>query len=243
MQAVKSILSTRPVDEALVSKAREHKILLEAVSFIETEAVQSIEIQQEVALAATELATIVFTSMNAVNAVIGMLNGEMPDWRIYCMGQRTQELVSDYFGQHSIAGIADNASQLADLIIEEEETEKVIFFCGNHRRDELPEKLEANGIGVIEITVYETLIKPHRLSGVYDAVLFFSPSAVESFFISNKLPASTVVFAIGNTTAETVKRFCSNHIITAKSPGKSQLVEQAISYFNQLRSDLSNHHA
>jgi uroporphyrinogen-III synthase len=55
---------------------------------------------------------------------------------------------------------------------------------------------------------------------------------VEIFFIKNKLPETTVVFAIGDTTAKTVHKYCTNKIITARHPGKDELMEQAIEYFS-----------
>ena len=227
------ILCTRPVDELRIEEAKKKGITLDVLSFIETEAIQTIEIQQEVEWASVQEAIVVFTSMNAVEAVTEMLDGHIPDWRIYCMGYKTKQLITDYFGEGSIAGTADNATELADEIIENEDPEAVIFFCGNQRRDELPGKLQKHQIEVNEIVVYETIAVEHTVEKEYDAVLFFSPSAAESFFRKNKLIAKTIVFAIGNTTAQTVNRFCSNQVIISKLPGKEELVEQALAYFTK----------
>jgi uroporphyrinogen-III synthase len=227
----RTILSTRPVNNELVKKARAKGIQLDILPFIETEPIHSIEVQQEIELAAIELATVVFTSMNAVESVTHMLDGHIPEWRIYCMGHKTKELVKQYFGAGFIAGSADNASELADEIINNRETEEVIFFCGNQRRDELPLKLAEHDIPVNEVPVYQTILIPHKLEKKYDGVLFFSPSAAESFFTKNVLPELAIVFAIGSTTQETVASHCSNKIVVSKLPGKDALVEQAIDYF------------
>jgi uroporphyrinogen-III synthase len=73
----------------------------------------------------------------------------------------------------------------------------------------------------------------HTIDKVYDGILFFSPSAVESFFSKNKLPEQTVLFAIGNTTAKTIhRRYCNNRIMISDQPGKDELIEQAIEYFS-----------
>jgi uroporphyrinogen-III synthase len=227
------ILSTRPVNESQVEKAKLKGIALDTISFIETEPIQTIEVQQEIEWASTEQATVVFTSMNAVESVTEMLDGFVPAWRIYCIGFKTKELITSYFGADAIAGTADNASELADTIIENEETDEIIFFCGNQRRDALPRKLRKLDIDVNEIVVYETIIVHHTVDKKYDGVLFFSPSAVESFFKKNELPKSTVVFAIGNTTAETVLKYTSkNKILISNQPGKDELVAQAILYFS-----------
>jgi uroporphyrinogen-III synthase len=226
------ILSTRPVNQSQVEDAKLKAIQIDVISFIETEAIQTIEVQQEIEWASTEQAAVVFTSMNAVESVTGMLDGFIPTWRIYCIGFKTKELITSYFGADAIAGTADNASELADTIIEHEEYDEIIFFCGNQRRDALPRKLRKLDIDVNEIVVYETITVHHTVDKKYDGILFFSPSAVESFFKKNVLPKSTVVFAIGNTTAETVHKRCPNKILISDQPGKDELVAQAILYFS-----------
>lgn len=229
------ILCTRPVEKTQVEKAKQKGISLESFSFIETEAIQNIEIQQEIEWASVEETTVVFTSMNAVESVTAMLDGFVPSWSIYCMGHKTKQLVTEYFGEQAITGTADNASELANKIIENEEPEDVIFFCGNQRREELPVKLRAHHVNVNEIVVYETIQIEHTIDKVYDGILFFSPSAVESFFRKNTLSEKTVAFAIGNTTATTIHRYCPNKIMISEQPGKDELIEQAMEYFSGLK--------
>lgn len=227
-----NILCTRPIDAALADKAKRSNILIDVMSFIDTHPRQDIETQQEIEWVSTEHAIVVFTSMNAVDAVTDMLDGYIPEWRIYCMGHATQQQVASYFGEHAIAGTADSAAHLAEEIIENEEPDEVIFFCGNRRRDELPSRLRKEKIEVTEIEVYETILLPRKVEKAYDGVLFFSPSAVESFFTDNNLPAAAVVFAIGETTAQAVKQYCSNKIIIAQQPGKDALLAQVTDYFH-----------
>lgn len=223
----KNILSTRPVSDSLAATALAHNIKLDALSFIETEAIESVEVQQEIEQAAIQLATVVFTSMNAVVAVCSLLEGHVPEWRIYCIGHKTQELVTVYFGETAIAGTADNAAELASHIIESE-AEEVFFFCGNKRRDELPLKLQEHHILVNEVIVYHTRHLPHKVEKKYDAVLFFSPSAVESFFSQNRLAKDTVVYVIGSTTGNEVARYCANPVVVSQAPAKDALVLRAI---------------
>ncbi|MDE3252113.1 MAG: uroporphyrinogen-III synthase [Bacteroidota bacterium] len=225
------ILSTRPVSEEMREKASAENILLDTISFIETTPVTDIAVQQEIELASVQQASVVFTSMNAVEAVAGILDGYQPDWQIFCLGFKTRELVINYFGEASLAATASNASELADQILETDLTDEVIFFCGNKRREELPAKLRENKIEVTEIVVYETVENASVIDKPYQGILFFSPSAVESFFSANQTDPETLVFAIGQTTQQTVNRFCTNQVIVSEHPGKDQLVEQAIQYF------------
>lgn len=231
MQNNIQILCTRPLTKILVQEAAQQGILIDEISFIETEPIQNIEVQQEIQQAAIQIATVVFTSMNAVEAVADYLDGQPVEWNIYCMGTTTNQLVKKYFGERQLAGIANSAAELAELIAEDNMIDEAIFFCGDQRRDELPSILKSNHIYVTEITVYQTIAVTHVIDKTYSGILFFSPSAVESFFSKNKIPATTVLFAIGSTTANEIKKHSSNKIIVSNQPGKENLVAKMMEYF------------
>lgn len=234
MQQTKiSILSTRPLNQSLIAEANAAGIAVDEISFIETEPVQSIEVQQEIEQAYLQTATVVFTSMNAVDAVTSWQDGQQPDWDIYCIGNTTKQLIVESFGEHSVAGTANSAAELAELIVKESDTDEVIFFCGDQRRDELPSILQKNGIGVDEIVVYETTAIPHKVEKNYDGILFFSPSAVDSFFQTNTVSAQTILFAIGFTTAAAIKKYSPNQIIISSEPGKENLFSAMMEHYSQ----------
>lgn len=226
------ILCTRPLSESLVEEVKEQGILVDIISFIETEPILSIEVQQEIEQALVKMAAVVFTSMNAVEAVANYID-EQPNWRIYCIGTATQRLVKQYFGETAIAGTASDASELAELIVEDEPGEEIIFFCGDQRRDELPSILEANGLSLEEIVVYQTIAVPHKIKKTYNGILFFSPSAADSFFSVNKVNGPTLLFAIGQTTARTIKKYTSGKVIVSDEPGKESLVEKMLEMFGK----------
>ena len=226
-----SILCTRPVSDSLQSYASSEGVDLYIESFIETEPVQTIEVQQEIEQAALLSATVVFTSMNAVEAVATVLDGQIPNWQIFCIGHTTKELVEKYFGEESLKDTADDAAMLADTIVIEGETDEVIFFCGDQRRSELIDKLEEQGVAVNEIVVYQTIETPHKVQKHYNGIIFFSPTAVRSFFKKNQSKERTIFFAIGNTTATEIKKFTNNKIIIGDEPSKEKLVETAIDFF------------
>lgn len=227
-----TILCTRPVSEGLIQEALKNDIVVDVIPFIETEPIETIEVQQEIEQAYIQSATIVFTSMNAVEAVAAYVEDQEPEWRIYCIGNTTKELVGEYFGEEKIYGTATSAVELAELIVEEAPDDEVIFFCGDQRRDELPDILRSNDIEVTEITVYHTIPVPRKISKDYIGILFFSPSAVDSFFRLNKVVEKTILFTIGNTTANTVRKYSDNKIIISKVPDKEHLLEEAINYFS-----------
>ena len=174
--------------------------------------------------------------MNAAEAVIQQLKKTkiQPDWNFYCLGGTTKKIIADYFGENKIKSVANNANDLADEVIGNKQT-SVVFFCGNIRRDELPDKLKQHHIAVEEVIVYETIETAQLIKKNYDGILFFSPSAVNSFFSINQLPDQTIVFAIGNTTAYSIKEFCKNPVVISDQPDKESLLQTAIDYFEQIK--------
>jgi len=225
------ILSTRPIGDPLINESKHQNIEIDILSFIETVPIRSIEVQQEIENALLKSSAVVFTSMNAVEAVANELDGHQPDWRIYSIGNTTRQLVKKYFGEEAIAGTAESAAELAELIVEEDNSDDIFFFCGEQRRDELPDILRSNDIDVNEIVVYQTIQVKHKIEKTYHGILFFSPSAVQSFFSNNKISDKTILFAIGNTTATEIKKYANNKIITGDEPSKENLVMEMIRYY------------
>ena len=178
-------------------------------------------------------------------------------WKIFCIGSATRQLVQEYFGARAIAGTAGSALALAAEIIRQwpdiigsannanagkgskpdnanaRVAAEVFFFCGDQRRDELPQTLAGQGIRVNECIVYTTIPTPHRVEESYDGIAFFSPSAVHSFFsVNTELPAATLLFAIGRTTAGAIRQYTANRTIVSGIPEKEALIRQAIDHFN-----------
>ena len=81
--------------------------------------------------------------------------------------------------------------------------------------------------------MYQTINLPHTIEQQYHGILFFSPSAVQSFFQKNKLRDATILFAIGNTTANEIKKFTDKKIVTSELPEKENLVGKVIEYFSE----------
>lgn len=223
-----TILSTRPLPATMLEEAEQNGIRVDIISFIHTEPVPGLD-EQITGLLNKEL-TVIFTSMNAVEAV----GGHHANWKIFCIGDATQAAVKRHFGEDAIAGTAQNAAELADVIINAG-VKEAVFFCGDIRRAELPDKLAAANIPLKEITVYRTIPTPKKIEKSYNGILFFSPSAAESFFSVNQLSPYTVLFAIGNTTGNTIRKFTGNAVITSDAPGKEELARHAIAYFRTVQ--------
>lgn len=233
MELSATILSTRPLPEELKHQAAGAGIGIETIPFIETENITDSVTINSIRSNAGQNITAVFTSMNAVEAVAAAMETSTVNWKIFSMGFATSALVNKYF-LHAEPGAARDASELADEIIAAGVPE-VVFFCGDRRRPELPEKLKRAGIKVNEIPVYKTVAQDVQINKGYNGILFYSPSAVESFFSGNKLSSDVILFAIGNTTADAIRSFCDNRVIISDEPGKEALAKQAIEYFKSIR--------
>jgi uroporphyrinogen-III synthase len=229
------ILSTRPLGEVLLSQATQNNIIIDEVSFINILEIKNEEIEQKIDELIHQKITAVFTSRNAVEAVAKFLPEKKFSWKIFCTGNSTKKMAKKIFGKENICATADGAEQLAERITGNSSIKNVVFFCGDQRRNELPVKLKKNGIAVEELIVYKTIETPRVILKQYDGILFFSPSAVQSFFSKNSITGATQVFAIGTTTASTAKLFTQQPVIVSGKPGKKNLVILAIKHFSKTK--------
>jgi uroporphyrinogen-III synthase len=225
------ILSTRPLSPGLLQTAEQQGFQLDIVPFIKTQAIISRELKNRIHHFSSRPAVAAFTSANAAEAVIKELNGVRPIWKIFCVGKATRNAIIQYFGEESLLGSADSASALARRIVNEGNFNEIIFFCGDQRRDELPHLLSGKKIKVEEITVYRTSPVTNKVTRHYQGILFFSPSAATSFFSNNTVDKQTILFAIGETTAATLRMYSDNTIITGEEPGQENLVNAMIAYY------------
>ena len=215
--------------DALIREAAAQNIIIDATSFIQTEPVIDNAVAAQIRELFQKPITAVFTSANAVKAVAPIYK-KPKSWKVYSISNTTARLITELF-KILISGMAGNAATLADVIIKDR-PKKVYFFCGNLRRDALPEKLRQANIEVEELVVYQTTETPTVITTVYDGILFYSPSTVHSFFSVNTVEAATQLFAIGFTTAETILLYTSNPVKISDKAGKEDMVHQVIQHFN-----------
>jgi len=174
----------------------------------------------------------IFTSQNAVEAFIRHLSDFQKNREsgkpCFCVGEKTRLLLENN-GQ-KVVKMSQNAADLAFFISKYHKNESFLFFYGNRRIDDLPGILTKNEIYFKEITVYDTELNPQHFSESFDGVLFFSPSGVKSFVMSNKIGKS-VAFCIGNTTAKEAALYTESIIVTG-TPTIENLLKKVISHHN-----------
>jgi uroporphyrinogen-III synthase len=228
-----TILITADINQSLLNEIISKKFVVDVIPFIKTESLQTEKVQQTIENISIEYATVIFTSSNAVESVHHFIQKKKINWKIYCVGNATKSLIENLFTDSTVVAVADNAAKLAQqIIVNKENISEIYFFCGDKRRNELPELLIQNNIVVHAIEVYSTTILEHAIEKGYDAILFFSPSAVNGFFKNNSISIHTILFAIGNTTADEIKKCTTNKVVTSNKPGKQYVIEKVIEYFS-----------
>lgn len=225
-----SILCTMSLPQTAIQNLNEENISVDYLSFIHVSSALQPELVQKIKNLSEQTAIVVFTSSHAVKITTGILKNQKPSWRIYCISGVTEKETAAFFGKESIAGTAIDALRLAKKIAGDEIRE-ITFFCGDQRRDELPSHLTLHKILVNEILTYKTQLTPQKIYKKYNGILFFSPSAVDSFFSVNEVDKATMLFAIGNTTANAIKKHSLNKIIISELPNKERLIKSAAEYF------------
>ncbi|GAA4313872.1 uroporphyrinogen-III synthase [Compostibacter hankyongensis] len=234
------ILCTRVLDDALIRSAADKGLQLECRPFIRTGPALTPSLEQTLKSLFGKSITAVFTSVHAVETVASCppRPGGSTGWHIACLAGTTQTAAASAFPGADIIALGADAGTLAGALLEVPGLQEVYFFCGNLRRDELPRRLSAAGITVNELKVYETVPVPATVPEEFDGICFFSPSAVKSFFTLNRLPAATVCFAIGGTTARELDAFTGNPVVVSPKPNAAQLLDTIADYFKN-----NNRHA
>ena len=175
---------------------------------------------------------LIFTSQNAVrlanknNALRNKIIGK----KSFCVGQKTRELL-EKFG-FKVIQMSENADALAHFLVEKYKKNSFSFFCGRKRRSVIESLFKKNNITIEIHELYDTLFINKKFKSPFDGIIFFSPSAVLSFFENNKWPKDSHGFCIGKSTAETLKKYTTNYS-EAKHPNEDQLLQTIIYYFSK----------
>lgn len=171
---------------------------------------------------------LLFTSQNTIRSVIQTIgDGFFVNKKVFCVGIKTKEFLE------SLGAIvycwAHYAQDLSRQIILEFPGVSITFFNGNLRRNTLVDAFDSHGITYKEIEVYKTLLTPKRVQESFDAICFYSPSAVESFLMENDIN-NKVCFCIGQTTKDALKGVTDN-IVLASMPTLEQTIKACIAYY------------
>lgn len=236
------ILCTRPLPGNLITEAGDHSIAVDVQDFIQIKPLANKDLPGEDNMKRifgnSEL-PLVFTSAHAVKIFADHYLYQSDTCYfvgnpVCCIDGNTKKLVQEELPKNPIIAEASYGKDLAAAIIALGNIREILFFCGSQRRDELPQTLRNAGITVNEYVIYENIPTPTVVADEYDGIMFFSPSAVKSYFSANRLPLKTVCFAIGRTTATLLREYTDNKIIMAPFTDAASMVKTAIFYFNNI---------
>ncbi|MBL7887142.1 MAG: uroporphyrinogen-III synthase [Flavobacterium sp.] len=173
--------------------------------------------------------SLIFTSQNGILSVIQHPQFEqIKDRKMYCVGLKSKELL--IANGCNVVAYAENAADLAEAISLVYSHDSFTFFSGNLRRDELPFTLKKAKVDFNEIQVYETILTPKKNTIKQSGILFFSPSAVESYLKKNRI-IDEVCFCIGKTTGKELVKKKASKIVMAPQPTVEALIEIVIDYY------------
>lgn len=227
------LLMTKKTSPSLVLRAGLKGVDILEKEFIEIIILKDKQMSAQIKEIALSPHHVVFSSKNAVNAVSAIVGEVNDEWKIYCIEGATKEAAEAKFGASKIVATARNAAALARTMLEQEGISKIVFFCGDKRLDTLPDLLRSNNVEVAEMVVYNTLASPQKIVDDFDAVAFFSPSAVRSFFAMNTISDKAFCLSVGKTTSDVIRKYTSNKIFTAESPSEEVIIDMAIKLSNK----------
>lgn len=220
---MRTILSTKKLPEKQKKMLQEQSITVVEENFIETK-IKPFELQNI-------NQNLIFTSQNAVLSLL-----QNPNWEtlkskpVFCVGLKTQELLTQQgFDVIAFTGYAADLAEIISLVYAKT---TYTFFTGNLRRDVLPQALKENNITFNEIEVYETHLTSAKITKNIDGILFFSPSAVESYLKLNKIK-NEMCFCIGEATSEALENKKIPNIIIAEKPSVDHVINEVIEYYKQ----------
>ena len=216
------ILSTKKLSKALKKKFSDAKIELVEKNFIQTKSISFETPQLNDYL--------VFTSKQAVKSILKSDVKNVHSISCLCVGSKTRNFLEKK--GFTVIESADYAEELIQIIDSKYKSNSFTFFCGNIRKNTIPNYFQQNKIAYNEIVVYETKLKPHQIKEPFDGVLFFSPSGVNSFLEKNSLE-NRICFCIGTTTAKALENRTKN-IVIASQPTVENVITEVIKFYKRL---------
>lgn len=215
---MRTVLSTKKLEPH-----QKHLLLNSGIALVEYNTIKIEFLDFEVA---STVENAIITSKNAARAII---KKQISIAQCFCVGDHTANYMKTlgFYVQET----AHYGKDLANIIVAKYPKNEFVFFCGNKRREELPEILKEHQIKLKEATVYKTSLHTKNFRQEFDGILFFSPSAVQGFVAENSMK-SAIAFCIGDTTASEAKQHTQDIIIATK-PSIENVIVQVVKKFKQ----------
>lgn len=232
------ILFTRNLSDNEQNIAKSNGLEVRIVPFIKTSSNYDEEsILNDILLLNNGIDAFVFTSQNAVIALTPLFSEPqfynlLKDKMVFATGAKTLQTL-DTMGIRATGPPLNEAESLANLIKNNGSIKVAVYFKGNLSLDILKNVLNNTNIEVIEKTVYHTSLTGKKIKdiNIFNGIVFYSPSAADSFFRSNQLDKNMPVFCIGTTTGRYLKNLIPNEVIQPSEPESELLINRIRNYF------------
>ena len=214
------ILSTKKLDVAL-----RERIVHNGLAYMEYDAIHVNPVSFELPAPKDY---VIFSSKNAVKTVLKSAYA-LANTQVLCVGKQSEELLF----KKNIKTIK-TAKNMAELVIFIEKIAKnasFLHFCGNRRLPLLAKKMTAWKANFKQIVVYNTTPNVKKINAAPDAILFYSPSGVESHTNINTIGNSSC-FCIGETTAKALPEQ-PKKLVVLENPSIQTLVAKAIQHLKK----------
>ena len=173
----------------------------------------------------------VCSSQNAVKALSEYAHRQdqamLKSARWYCVGTQTAEALEQL--GFKVSHCSENAETLIEQVLKPL-NEPILWFSGVRKTRALEQFINNRGCDYIDC--YLTRLVEKSFTSAYDALLFFSPSGVESFLKANEMGRAHA-FCIGETTAKAVRPHAQNGLSVSPKATSMQLVLEVIKHFKK----------
>ncbi len=232
MSSPRHLLITRQVPAHWLHTLPDAGCQLHAIPFVETLPLTDDDVCQQVQQWAAQRVLALFTSPRAVAEVAASLGAGMPPWQVACVGPATAAAVQQQWPELPVVCVAHDAASLAAAAIPLVPALPVVHFCSQQRLPVLAAAFAANHRPLQTVAVYQTVQQPQCLTRHFDAVLFCSPSAVNSFFSVNAVPSATTLLAMGDTTAAAVQQASGRAAEVLPAQSVQQFIQLAVAHMS-----------
>lgn len=156
------------------------------------------------------------------------LLGVGKDDSLYCLSAKQRAIVSGIVEDVFVAPEA-KANSLADLLIANVTSEKIVYLRGSQSLGVLHDRLTSKNCNFLEVEVYVSQPFSVRVARDFDAYLFFSPSGIESFINDgNIISEDSKVYTIGSSTGEMARASFSNPVIESLFQDELEFIKYAV---------------
>jgi uroporphyrinogen-III synthase len=222
------VLLTRKINKALRQYADRQGLALEGVAYTTTAWMTLRETPWVSDLNEEDWSAWIFTSPRGVEGLMKLLGREVFENApklIYTVGEKTRMALPE--GVFEVRASQKGGNALADLIRDyKHKTSKMAFIGASDPNPDLLRSLRMAGMEVKHMPVYKTIkqTKASPRRSAYEAVLFASPKAVESYF-EQRHPEARHWVAIGQTSALAIEKAGKTPEVPSGRPSLESMLE------------------